>query len=543
MRVPRDYQNDCVIAIDSEFAKVNSTMVVMATGLGKTCVMSEVAKHRSKSGAVLMLAHRVELLDQAAEHFSHELGYTPEVIQATREVDWHGIGSGNNVIIGSVQTLKNPKRLDRLKKYGIGTILIDEAHHAVAKSYRTIVDFFRSENADLKTLGVTATPKRTDKKATGLVFDSVAFQMEARDGIRKGWLVEPIEERIIIDGVNFGEVPITFNEMGDPDFSPAALEALMIEEGPLHAVATPTIAKSDGRSVLIFTAGVAHAHLLAAIINREKPGSAAAMDGRTTPPGHPDRIRIMNDFRSGKIQYLANFGLLTEGTDVPTCDMIVVARPTKSVLILTQMVGRGLRPLPGIVDGHTLPSVRRAAIAESAKPSALILYFSPNSANIKTATTYDALGGNYDDEIVALAKELDAAEPGEKVLDRLEEAALIYPVIAQNKLRKKIKAEVEWRAEPVGNNQESASQNVSNINRGGSTDKQIEALIALGVSYQDAAKYSAAQAWTITDKLRQERCTVKQRNLLQRFGENPNVNYHAARELIDAIAKNGWNPL
>ena len=543
MRTARDYQQECVAAVDREFGKVNSTLAVMATGLGKTVVMSEVAKHRSKSGAVLMLAHRVELLDQAAEHFSHELGYMPEIIQGNRDVDWHGIGSGNNVIIGSVQTLKNPKRLERLKKYGIGTILIDEAHHAVARSYRTIVDFFRGENAELKTLGVTATPKRTDKKAAGLVFESVAFQMEASDGIKKGWLVEPIEERVIIDNVDFGEVPITFNELGEPDFSPSALEALMIEEGPLHAVATPTIARSDGRSVLVFTAGVAHAHLLAAILNRMKPGSAAAVDGKTTPPGHPERNRIMSDFRQGKIQYVCNFGLLTEGTDVPTCDMVVVARPTKSVLILTQMVGRGLRPLPGVVDGHTLPTVRRAAISESAKPTALILYFSPRAANIKTATTYDALGGNYDDDVVTLAKELDANEPGKKVTDRLEEAALLYPVIAQNKLRKKIKAEVEWRTEAVGNNQEYANHNVSNIQRGGATDKQIESLIALGVSYQEAAKFTAKQAWTVTDKLRQERCTVKQRSLLERFGQDPNVNYHQARELIDAIAKNGWKPL
>ena len=540
MRIPRDYQNECVASIDREFETKNSTLVVMATGLGKTCVMSEVAKHRSKAGAVLMLAHRVELLDQAAEHFSHELGYTPEVIQSNREIDWHGIGSGNNVIIGSVQTLRNPKRLERLKKYGIGTILIDEAHHAVARSYRTIVDFFRGENAELKTLGVTATPKRTDKKAIGVVFNSVAFQMEASDGIKKGWLVEPIEERIIIDNVDFGEVPITFNELGEPDFSPSAIEALMIEEGPLHAVAAPTLAKSDGRSVLVFTAGVAHAHLLAAILNREKPGSAAAVDGKTTPPGHPERNRIMSDFRKGKIQYVCNFGLLTEGTDVPTCDMIVVARPTKSVLILTQMVGRGLRPLPGIVDGHTLPTVRRAAIAESAKPTALILYFSPKSANVKTATTYDALGGDYDNDVIAMAKELDAEEPGKKVTERLEEAALLYPVIAQNKLRKKIKAEVEWRAEAVGNNQASANHDTSHINRGGATDKQIESLIGLGVGYQTAAKYTAAQAWTVTDKLRQERCTVKQQNLLKRFGYDHNVPFAKASELIDAVVKNGW---
>lgn len=515
----------------------------MATGLGKTVVMSRIANERAEQGAVLLLAHRVELLDQAADHFAPELGYRPEVIQADREVDWHGIGAGKRVVVGSVQTLRNDRRLERLSRYPFTTLMIDEAHHAVAPSYRKVESFLRSHNPSLKTLGVTATPKRTDKKAAGLVFESVAFQMDAADGIDKGWLVEPIEERVIIDGVDFADIPITFNELGEPDFSPSALEALMIEEGPLHAVATPTLAKSDGRSVLVFTAGVAHAHLLAAILNREKPGMAAALDGKTTPPGHPERERIMKDFRKGNIQYLCNFGICTEGTDVPTCDMVVVARPTKSILILTQMVGRGLRPLPGIVDGHNLATVRKAAIAESAKPTALIMYFSPNAANIKTATTYDALGGNYEEEVVTLAKKMNDEEGGKTVSERLKEAALLYPVLAQNKLRKKIKAEVAWRTEAIGNSEEGASPDVSNIRRGGATDKQIEGLISLGVSYKAASAYTAKQAWTVTDKLRQERCTIKQRRILERYGENPDSNYYQAKELIDAIAKNNWQPV
>jgi superfamily II DNA or RNA helicase len=377
-----------------------------------------------------------------------------------------------------------------------------------------------------------------------MVFESNPFTLDPSEAIKLGWLVDPIEERVLIDGIDFEHVPIVFNEFGEPDFSLPALEMLMKEEGPLWAVAKPTLAKSDGRSVLIFTSGVAHAHLLAGILNREKPGSAAAIDGKTTPPGHPERQRIMDDFRKGKIQYLCNFGICTEGTDIPSCDMVVIARPTKSILILMQMVGRGLRPLPGVVDGHILSVVRRAAIAESGKPSCLVLYFSPKTANVKTATTFDALGGSYEEEVVELAKELDEETPGtSKVNERLEEAAILAPVLAQNKLRKKLKAEVEWRTETVGSHQESANPDVTNIRRGGANDGQIERLLDLGVTYETAAGYTSKQAWIVIEKKRAERCTNKQRKTLARFGEDPNVNFAKAKEIIDAIAKNGWKPL
>lgn len=544
MRQLRDYQLEAADSVLREFETRRSTLVVHATGLGKTVLSARIAQVMSERGIVLLLAHRVELLDQAADHYTQELGYRPQVIQSTREVDWYSIRAGKHVIVGSVQTLRNDKAINRLLSAADGfkfsCLQIDEAHHSSASSYRKVESVLREHSPDMRTFGVTATPKRTDGKALGVVFESVAHQLDAADAIDLGWLVEPIEKRVLIDSTEFGEIPVTVNEFGEADFSPAALEALMIEEGPLHEVAKPTLAESNGRKAIVFTAGVAHSHLLAGILNRERAGCAAAMDGKSTPPGHPERERIMREFRNGSIQFLCNFGIATEGTDVPTCDMVVVARPTRSKLILTQMVGRGLRPLTGVVDGHSSPMVRRAAISESKKPESLILYFSPKAANIKTATTFDALGGKYDDEVISLAKEISDTSPEKKVTEALKEAAILAPVLAQNRLRQKIKAEVQYRTEAIGG--ADGVERSQTVNRGGASDIQIEQLLGLGVTYATAAGYTKKQAFVVVDKLRQERCTIKQKRVLDRYGEDSNVNYHAAKRIIDEIAANNWSP-
>ncbi len=544
MRTPRDYQVAVDEAVERELQKVDSTLVVLPTGTGKTVIMSGVAKRRCANGAVLLLAHRVELLDQAAKRFQPDLGYVPQVIQGDRAVDWNAVHYGERVLIGSVQTLWREKRLKMLAQYPINTLLIDEAHHAVAKTYRVIWDYVKQQNPLCKLLGVTATPRRTDKKAMGIVFESLAYKMEIHEAIELGWLVEPGEDRVIIEGVDFSNVPLSVNEFGEADFTQSALEALMVEEGPLHAVAVPLVERAAGRRCLVFTAGVQHAHLLAAILNRDRPEPiAVAIDGKNYPPGDPRREQAVEDLRSGKIRYLVNFGIFTEGTDIPECDMVCVARPTKSLSVIIQILGRSLRPLPGVVDGLTTPEFRRQAIAASAKPNALVLYFIPKAANVKTVTMHDALGGNYEDDVKQLAKKISAEKPGGAGLDELNKAKALHGLLAEEELRKKIKAKVSYRVEKVSEySAEGVEENVSDIRRGGASEKQIKLLVGLGVPYATAAGYSSGQAHIVLDKLTSERCTFKQRNLLIKYGENPDVNFAQARAIIDEIAANDWQP-
>jgi hypothetical protein len=252
----------------------------------------------------------------------------------------------------------------------------------------------------------------------------------------------------------------------------------------------------------------------------------------------------VSDLRSGKIRYLVNWGIFTEGTDIPECDVVCVARPTKSLTVLIQMIGRALRPLGGVVDGINTPELRIGAIAASAKPDARIIYFIPDAVNIRTVTIYDALGGNYhDDETKTLAARVAKEAPGSGALDDLKKAKAMAVLLAEEDLRKKIKAQVKYRVETVGEyDAPAAGENLSNIGRGGASDGQIKMLTSLGVTYETAAGYTSKQASVVIGKLMDERCTTKQRSTLIKFGENPDVNYHQARAIIDEIASNGWKP-
>ncbi len=543
MRSLRDYQLAASAAVDGQLSQVTSTLVVLPTGTGKTVLMSDVARRWSEKGAVLLLAHRVELLDQAAARFEPDLGYTPQVVQASRKVDWQAVEAGRRVLVGSVQTLWREKRLRQLGCHPFALLLIDEAHHAVARTYRAVWDYLREQSPQCRVLGVTATPRRTDKKALGIVFDSVAYQMEIHEAIELGWLVPPVEQRIVIEGVDFAPVPLTVNEFGEADFSASALEALMIEERPLQAVAVPLLEMVAGRRCLVFTAGVAHAHLLAGILNRSAAGSATAIDGKNFPPDDPRRSAAVEDFRAGKIRFLCNFGIFTEGTDLPECDVVCVARPTRSLSVLVQMVGRALRPLPGVVDGVGPPEARRAAIARSDKPSALVTYFIPKAANVRALTVYDALGGNYKDDVKALAAQIAGEHPGGPVLEDLARARALAELFAEEDSRKRLRAQVSYRTERIGAHAaELPGEDLANLRRGGASDAQIQALVGLGVQYATAAGYTKKQAGVVIDKLRGERCTIKQRSILARFGENPDVNFHEARKIIDEIAAGGWKP-
>jgi superfamily II DNA or RNA helicase len=544
MRILRDCQNDAVTAIYGEWAKVSSTMIVAATGTGKTVIMAKVVKdHEGKS--ILFLAHRNELLLQAQEKIGAELGYLPAIEKAELGVDPYDLWQDGLVLVASVQTLRNDKRLKKFERRPFDFILIDECHHAVAASYRKIIDYFLALNPQCKILGVTATPRRTDDVAMGTIFASCAYQMSISDAIGLGWLVPVRQELITIENVDFSGVRITRNEFGEADFNLADLQAVMSEEEPLHAMAVPLLDKARGRPAVVFTAGVPHAHGLAAVLNREKPGCAAAVDGETDPD---KRNQIVRDFHEGRIQFLCNFGIFTEGFDCPPASVVGMGRPTKSVLLKTQMLGRVLRPLDGVVDGYADAHDRKMAILTSNKDHALCLDFVGTSRH-KLVTAMDVLGGNYDLSVLERARQnvdqlSDAVDrPAIDVGDQLQKASSEMILEEEQKRRRKIRPRVTYTSEeidPFGRGSVPHVDGTVERTRGGSTDKQIAFLVNLGVSRQTAAGYTKRQAGAVIDKLTAERCTIKQQKTLLKFGENPSVSFERASQIIGEIEANGW---
>lgn len=538
-KTPRDYQLAAEDAVFADFGQgTMSAMVVQPTGTGKTVLFSRVA-NRWDRGNVLILAHRIELLEQAADRLADELGYRPPIEQGERGVDRESLWQGGNIVIGSVQTLVNIARLKKYHECPFGLVIVDECHHATSPSYRKVIDTCRDYNPDCRVLGVTATPHRTDKTALGIVFDSVPFAMDMEEAIRLGWLVDIHQEFVQLGDVDFSNIALTKNKHGERDFDRRTLETILTEETALHAMARPILDTStDGEQCLIFNAGVAHAHLMADVLNRYKSGSSAAVDGKTDPE---KRKQIVEDFRRGKLQYLTNYGVFTEGFDAPNVSRVIMARPTKSVSLYIQMLGRGTRPLPGVVDGRDTPEARRESIAASAKPHVMVLDYVGNSRH-KPVSTVDALAGEYDVDVRQLA-ELRIREKSGNVRDELKKAKADLGLIREESERKAIiAAKVAYQRQRVdvfGHGAAPVEQDVG-VPRGGSSDSQISVLVNLGVQYETAAGYTRKQASAVIGKLKETRCTSKQQNILKRFGYEPNVPFIEAAKIIDAIAKNDW---
>jgi len=550
----RDYQSEAIAAIDRDFvAGTQSSLLVLATGLGKTVVFARLAS-QWRDGNVLILAHRIELLDQAADKLQSELGYRPPIEQGERGLDCDDVQVGGNVVVGSVQTCKNLKRMEKYRSRPFSLVVLDEAHHATAASYRRIMDACLEFNPDCKFLGVTATPNRTDKAALGMVFDKTAYTLNILQGIDRGYLVPVRQESIYLpeNAVDFSNVSMTRNKFGEADFDRATLEAVLTEEGPLHAMAKPILDRCVGQS-LVFTAGVTHAHLLAKVLNRYKPGCAAAIDGKTEDK---QRNEIVNWFRDNKLQFLTNYGIFTEGFDVPETSTIVMARPTKSISLFTQMLGRGTRPLGGVVDGLPDAVARKQAIAESAKPYCVVMDFVGNTRH-RPASCVDALGGDYDVKVKELACEMAKKSDKSDVRDLLEKArkaAILGDLRAfddhlaqaekkKEDARKRIVArDVRYEVRQLDSWDDVADVgNDVETPRGGSTEKQVALLVGLGVKYETAAGYGKKQAGAVIDNLRRTRCTVKQANILREFGHEPEgVSMEAASRIIDGIKARGW---
>lgn len=431
---------------------------------------------------------------------------------------------------------------------------VHNCHHAIAASYRKIMDACLEFNPECKFLGVTATPNRTDKAALGLVFDNTAYTLNIMDGIDRGYLVPVRQESIYIpeDACDFSEVLMTRNKFGEVDFAQGSLEAILTEEGPLHAMAKPILDRCVGQS-LVFTAGVTHAHLLAKVLNRYRPGCAAAVDGKTEDR---QRNEIVNWFRDGKLQFLTNYGIFTEGFDVPETATVVMARPTKSISLFTQMLGRGTRPLGGVVDGCLDAVARKKAISESKKPHLVVMDFCGNTRH-RPASCVDALGGDYDVKVKELAAEMAKEGNKQDVRDLLEKAriasimgdlrafddAMAAAEKKKEDARKKIVAKnVRYEVRQLNSWDDVGDVgNDVKTSRGGASEKQIALLVGLGLKYETAASYGKKQAGAVIDSLSRTRCTVKQANILQEFGHEPaGVSMEAASRIIDGIKARGW---
>jgi superfamily II DNA or RNA helicase len=399
----RWFQREACDAIMAGFEENRSQLLVLATGLGKTQCFSAIA--RNWPGNVLVLAHRQELIYQAKLRLEAMAGEHVGVEMASERAS-----KRDRIVVASLDTMRVQARKDFFGAAHFGLVIHDEAHHALAKSYRETLGWF-----DAKLLGVTATPDRGDEKALGKVFDSVAYCFDILQGIDAGYLV-PLRGR----QVELGEIQLDGLSKVAGDLAKGQLDEVMVRavEGIVHK----TLELEPGRQGIGFMPGVKSASYACERMNALLPGSSVFISGET-PEG--ERREATDGFRSGRYRYLWNCMVATEGFDAPAASLIIQGRPTLSRALYAQMVGRGTRVLPNTVehvDGAERGAERRALIAASAKPDVMILDFVGNATKHALMTPEDLLGGDYSDEEVDEAKRKAKLAPGTNTQQLLAEA-------------------------------------------------------------------------------------------------------------------------
>ena len=330
----RPYQEEAFKRVFEEWdSGKKRVLVVMPTGTGKTIVFAKIVEECVRRGyRVLIMAHRGELLDQAADKIFKATGLRSSVEKAERSC----LGEWYRVVVGSVQTLMSEKRLKQFPKDYFDVIIIDEAHHCISASYQNVLQYF-SGSYDL---GVTATPDRADMKNLGSFFESLAFEYTMPEAIRSGYLVPikaltiPLKIDIRSVGVSAGDFKV--GEIG------TALDPY------LYQIAEEMVKYCMDRKTIVFLPLITTSQKFMKILN-ERGFVAGEVNGNSD-----DRAQILQDFEDGKYNVLCNSMLLTEGYDCPAVDCIIVLRPTKSRPLYAQMVGRGTRLSPATGKDHLL---------------------------------------------------------------------------------------------------------------------------------------------------------------------------------------------
>lgn len=509
----RPYQQKARDRIHAEWeAGRTRTLLVLPTGTGKTIVFASVAADQVRAGdRVLILAHRGELLEQAADKLQRSTG----LISAVEKADATCLNTWFRVVVGSVQTLQRTARLERFPRDYFGTIIIDEAHHASTDGYRRILDYFGSA----KVLGVTATPDRGDMRNMGEVFDSLAFEYKLTDAIKEGYLcrimAQTIPLKLDISTVGFTSGDYSLGQLG------TALDLY------LEQIAAEMAQRCKERKTVVFLPLIKTSQKFRDLLNAHG-FCAAEVNGQSA-----DRKEVLADFDAGRYNVLCNSMLLTEGWDCPSVDCVVVLRPTKVRSLYSQMVGRGTRLFPGKTDLLLLDFLWMTDKHELCRPADLVCedrtvarQMTENLAQTGCPEDIEEAAAQASEDVVAQREEALAKQLAEQ---RRKKARLVDPLQYEMSIQAEDLAgyvpAFGWEAGPP-------------------SAEQTAALEKMGI-LPDAVE-SAGKASLLLDRLHKRRdeglTTPKQIRCLEKYGFQHvgRWSFEQAKHMIDRIAVQGW---
>lgn len=501
----RPYQKEAIKAVSNAWKVFKKTLIVLPTGTGKTIIFSNIIKYilqQHTDKRILVLAHREELLQQAAEKIEGICEYSCGIEKAERTC----LNSNHSVVVGSIQSLGRDNRLKKFTSDYFHYIIVDEAHHAVAATYQKVLTHFNKA----KVLGVTATPDRADMQNLGTYFESVAYEYSLIDAIKDGFLV-PIKAQTIPLDIDLRNVKITAG-----DFNSGDLEIAL--DPYLEQIADMMITYCKDRQTVVFLPVIKTSKTLCKLLN-DRGFKAVEVNGQSE-----NRQEALQDFEKGTYNVICNSMLLVEGWDCPPVDCVIVLRPTKSTALYSQCVGRGTRLYKGKKELLLLDFLWHTDNHELCRPANLVA-----SGDIATKITT-----LLKEESLFLTKAINDIATREASLRRNLEAnsnkdkKLIDPLVFEIDIEALDLMDYEptfkWEKQKI-------------------TKKQKAYLEIMGLCGDNLTKGKATQY--IKHLLKRQKlglATPKQMRVLSKHGFE-NISYWTskeARKVIGLLSANGW---
>lgn len=509
----RPYQQEAKEAVFEQWENgARRTLLVLPTGCGKTIVFAKITEDCVRHGdRVLILAHRGELLEQAADkiHKATGLGCAVEKAEESCQGSWF------RIVVGSVQTMMREKRLGRFPADYFNTIIIDEAHHCITDSYQRVLQHFPEAHV----LGVTATPDRGDMKNLGQYFETLAYEYTLPKAIKEGYLC-PIKALTIPLKIDMSSVSIQAGDFKAGDISTAL-------DPYLERIAQEMEKHCKDKKTVVFLPLVKTSQKFRDILNGHG-FQAAEVNGDSQ-----DRSEVLEAFEKGNYNVLCNSMLLTEGWDCPSVDCVVVLRPTKVRSLYCQMVGRGTRLSPGKDHLFLLDFLWHTERHELCHPASLICQ-DEEVARQMTKNIEEA-GCPVDiEEAEKTAAEDVVAQREEALAKQLDEMKR-----RKGRLVDPLQFEMSIQAEDLSGYVPAFGWEMAPP-----SDDQKRTLEKLGINAENIE--NAGKASKLLDRLNKRKAeglsTPKQiRQLEQRGFQNVGTwTFGQAKKLIDRIAANGW---
>ncbi|KAI1450149.1 P-loop containing nucleoside triphosphate hydrolase protein [Annulohypoxylon stygium] len=353
----RDYQEECIQSVLASVKNGHKRLgISLATGAGKTVIFTQlidrIKPHSEEASQTLILAHRRELVEQAARHCTNAY---PHMTVEIEMGNMHASGTAD-ITIASIQSINSGERIEKFEPDRFKLVLVDEAHHIVAPQYLRTLEHFgldRKDDDSPTLVGVSATFSRTDGLRLGAAIDEIVYHKDYVDMIGDKWLSDVVFTTV--------ETKVDLSRVGSAangDFQTRELSRVVNTKQVNEVTVRSWLAKAPGRkSTLVFCVDLAHVDGLTEAFRQ------FGIDARfvTSETPNVERSNLIDAFKRQEYPILVNCGVFTEGTDIPNIDCIIIARPTRSRNLLVQMIGRGMRLHPGKADCHIIDMVSSLA--------------------------------------------------------------------------------------------------------------------------------------------------------------------------------------